>query len=804
MQRVLEDFRLGNGVTLPPEVHYVLSRVLKWNTRWLKEQLEQSNPPTLGCSTPLQHASLTYQSHAQYVATFRPLLLHELWSSAVEHYWRSAARHHSSSNHVFCWPQFDGESVSQQVQTKRGFIILYYTVGIPSGVEHPSMGHLVTLYLRLLPSAGSSGQCALFGYIYDRRTTVNHYAGAQSDSADSSKLVYFYLRVLVFYKNQFSIVDWTKKVRMKIVCQLRPSLRKFSNIERVQQSPLLPALLLPDAADREHYFSTPQCTQPLVFQGELNSVQKEVVIAVGAAARQALDTPYLGIIQGPPGTGKTRTIVALIEQILFSPPADSHVRLLICAPSNTAVDEITERIAAQRGTLKARGHQVRLVRYGVGLNSSAVARKYSIDELVRSNVQKELRVRPSYFNNEIEELHERLRSVLEKQRAASSPGEICRLKTCARQIAKRLESLQSTSKVSGRELRALQQKCRTRLLRHSNIVVTTLGSCYGTSIDVSPENCSNQSSYKGAFTCCIVDEAGQCTEPEALAPLLHRINKIILVGDSQQLPPTVVSQTARRHGLGSSLMERLEQIFLSSAPSSPCRRVFRLSIQYRMHEQICRWPASRFYGQGALLTAPCVYEQLRKFSCLQPYRLFDISHCPPPVERGSTAPRSVSSTATDYRSNSLSNEQEAKLVVLLCRAVLSLCHQRAPSIGVITPYQNQRNLIADLLKRHGCVGGVDVRTIDGFQGQQRDVIIVSAVRGQHCGVGFLADYRRLNVALTRARAALYICCCCTTLQVDEYWSTLFADASSRGLVTRLRPSVLHGSFDGIVSLIRSS
>lgn len=249
------------------------------------------------------------------------------------------------------------------------------------------------------------------------------------------------------------------------------------------------------------------------------------------------------------------------------------------------------------------------------------------------------------------------------------------------------------------------------------------------------------------FDMVVIDEAAQASEVAVLPPLSLRAARCVLVGDPQQLPATVISRAADTMKYSRSLFERFQQ--------AGCPAIL-LSVQYRMHPQIRDFP-SRYFYQGRLVDSESVKglpeEVYHKDPLLQPYLFFDIS-----LGRESHA-----------GSVSYQNKMEAQVAVHLYQHLQKVVAEAAGSgppgnvsVGIITPYKQQLQCLEKefigLVGSNAASKGVYINTVDAFQGQERDVIMMSCVRASSHGVGFVADIRRMNVALTRARRSLWVCC----------------------------------------------
>jgi senataxin len=236
---------------------------------------------------------------------------------------------------------------------------------------------------------------------------------------------------------------------------------------------------------------------------------------------------------------------------------------------------------------------------------------------------------------------------------------------------------------------------------------------------------------------CVIDEAAQAIEVSALIPLRFSPKRVVLVGDPQQLPAVVKSVAAKRAKLDISLMERLQLI--GAVPTHL------LCEQYRMDDRIARFPSKEFY-QGKLITSSQVLTRPNPFESVLV----------------SNAPLVFINTATTAggddikQGTSLINASEARIVVDLVKRIVLGGRNRnsSSSIGVISPYKQQVLLIRKLLPASSPM--VEIDSVDAFQGREKDLIIFSCVRSSGTSVGFLADYRRLNVAITRARLAVWL------------------------------------------------
>ncbi|XP_023374063.1 DNA-binding protein SMUBP-2 [Otolemur garnettii] len=396
----------------------------------------------------------------------------------------------------------------------------------------------------------------------------------------------------------------------------------------------------------------------------LDSSQKEAVSF-------ALSQKELAIIHGPPGTGKTTTVVEIILQAV-----KQGLKVLCCAPSNIAVDNLVERLAQCKQRILRLGHPSRILE---------PIQQYSLDAvLARSDGA---------------QIVAEIRKDIDQVFGASSDGPL-------------------------------------KLL---------------------PE------SY---FDVVVIDECAQALEASCWIPLL-KARKCILAGDHQQLPPTIISHKAALAGLSRSLMERLAEEHGASA-------VRTLTVQYRMHQAIMRWASEAMY-HGQLTAHPSVAGHL----------LRDLPGVAATEE--TSIPLLLVDTAgcglfelEEEDDQSRGNPGEVRLVTLHVQALVDAGVQ-ASDIAVITPYNLQVDLLRQsLVRRHP---QLEIKSVDGFQGREKEAVILSFVRSNRKGeVGFLAEDRRINVAVTRARRHVAVICDSHTISNHTFLKTLVEYFSQHGEV----------------------
>ncbi|KAJ6508793.1 SEN1 N terminal-domain-containing protein [Mycena sanguinolenta] len=502
---------------------------------------------------------------------------------------------------------------------------------------------------------------------------------------------------------------------------------------------------------------------------EIHGVNEPQAIAISSC----LDTNGISLIQGPPGTGKTSTIVALVMSFLArrprripaptaknaKPEPPTGPQILICAPSNAAIDEIAHRI---RDSPSFKGKNI--VRLGMSKSMNANIVDISLDHLVESKLDLG---KESGSAAELAGLRADLEAIKAQRRAKLSEldsitdnsarstvlqDEIARLTAKRTSLAKRYDEVKDNRVKETRGLDMSRRAFRLQVLQNSHVICATLS---GSGSDILQDL---------EIEMVIIDEASQAIELSALIPLKYQPKHTVLVGDPQQLPPTVISQEACRFRYNESLFVRLQK----TSPKS----MHLLSIQYRMHPGISQLPSSLFY-QARLKDGPDMEKKTvkpwHKDSKFGVYRFLDIK------------------SVEEQSGRSIKNVPECRIAV----ALFARLRKAFPSVdldgqvGVISMYRAQ---IVELRRQFVQAFGsdvlqtVDFNTVDGFQGQEKTIIILSCVRSgpglEHAS--FLSDVRRMNVALTRAKSSLFILGNSPTLsRVSEIWKSIVADARSR-------------------------
>jgi DNA polymerase alpha-associated DNA helicase A len=436
----------------------------------------------------------------------------------------------------------------------------------------------------------------------------------------------------------------------------------------------------------------------------LNDSQKEAI-------RFALASKEIALIHGPPGTGKTHTLIELILQL-----TRRNKRILVCGPSNISVDNIVERLTPHKVPIVRVGHPARLLPSVLDHSLEVLTQTSEAAEIVRD------------VRKEIDEKQASIRKTRNGREKRAIYGDLKELR---------------------KEFRERESKCVDNLVTGSKVVLATLHGAGGHQL-------KNQK-----FDIVIIDEASQALEAQCWIPLL-RASRAVLAGDHLQLPPTIksteletkkkISKTKSQEPEGDSSSKSLKGVKLEitmfdrllALHGPSIKRM--LTTQYRMHEKIMQFPSDELY-EGKLIAADFVKDRLLKDL---PYDVEETDDTKEPVVFIDTQGGDFSEKAEDedlamkggLLSESKSNEMEAKLAVNHVESLID-AGIRPDDIAVITPYNAQVALIAQSLKEK--YPSIEIGSVDGFQGREKEAIVVSLVRSnEKREVGFLGEKRRLN------------------------------------------------------------
>lgn len=420
------------------------------------------------------------------------------------------------------------------------------------------------------------------------------------------------------------------------------------------------------------------------------------------AVNEVLWAKDVAIVHGPPGTGKTTTMVEAINETLMR-----ESQVLVCAQSNMAVDWISEKLV-DRG--------INVLRIG---NPTRVN-----DKMLGFTYERKFEAHPDY--PQLWSIRKAIRE-LRNHRKRSSEN-----------YHQKMERLKSRAT-------ELEIRINSELFGEARVIASTLVG-------------ANSRVMEGQkFTTLFIDEAAQALEAACWIPI-RRASRVIFAGDHCQLSPTVKSLAALHAGLGKTLMERV----VENKPEV----VTLLKVQYRMNEEIMRFSSNWFYG-GQVESAPQIkYRGILDYD--NPIVWIDTSDSSleNQSEGGQKEDKSIFKEQFVGESFGRINKGEAELTLQTLQSYFTkIGKQRILDeridVGVISPYRAQVQYLRGLIKKREFFKPyrslISVNTVDGFQGQERDVILISLVRSNDAGqIGFLRDLRRMNVAITRARMKLII------------------------------------------------
>ncbi|EPB87178.1 hypothetical protein HMPREF1544_06003 [Mucor circinelloides 1006PhL] len=443
------------------------------------------------------------------------------------------------------------------------------------------------------------------------------------------------------------------------------------------------------------------------FDETLNESQKEAV-------RFALGSPEVALIHGPPGTGKTYTLVEIIRQL----SVNQNKRVLVCGPSNISVDNLVERLAQHRLNIVRVGHPARVLPSVVDHTLDIITRTCDSGQIV-SDVRKEMDETLAKINKT-------------KSRAER-------------------RSMYGLVKDLRKDYRIREKKVVDEVLTNAQVTISTLNGA------------ASKNMWNREFDVVIIDEATQALEAECWIALL-KAKKAILAGDHLQLPPTIKTpikmnqpKKAKKGGLSTetdlstTLFDRLLGMY-----GDKVKRM--LMVQYRMHQKIMEFSSKELYDNKLVADKSVASHLLVDLPNVEESENTDV-----PLVMIDTSDTGLGHEITDdaQEEQSKANELEVELALVHIRALIDDGLEE-DQIGVITPYAAQVSKLKRDIREHW--PGIEIGTVDGFQGREKEAILLSLVRSNDTGeVGFLAEKRRLNVAMTRAKRHLCVICDSETL-----------------------------------------
>ncbi|QRV77471.1 ATP-dependent DNA helicase [Ceratobasidium sp. AG-Ba] len=717
---------------LKPNLEGLHEQILRWSI-----EHDGPTPLCIGGDTPkLGRVPPKFSSKKDYFNTFHPLLINECWSQMLQS------------------KEEPKDSVLCTIMT-RSYIDNFTEVAFNIIEKMPERWFLAETDIVLLRSA--EGDRSILAKItgFKRASAANQIAsGTMRLSTPVEQMVK---------------VQVQEQWRLSRIYSLSTINREYAALTTAEYYDLFDEVISARSATRT--VLSDQRVKDAMRAHRINEPQAKAILG-------ALGSTGFSLIQGPPGTGKTSTICGLTgvyvstARAAFLASNDKEQkdkrRLLICAPSNAAIDEVTKRLVDGVRDDKGQPLSLKVVRVGTESSMNVSVTANSLDALVDEKMAglPKASSDPATDINALRQQLVEVRQKIDSKRAEldqSEPGqkkialenEFRALKSQRTTITGKLDTARDQQKNASRVLDAARRKFRFEVLSEADVICSTLSGA------------GHEVLEPFEFETVIIDEAAQAIEIATLIPLRYGCKTCILVGDPQQLPPTVISQLASGLDYNQSLFVRLQR----QNPNS----VHLLSIQYRMHPTISAVPSRLFY-QGRLQDGPDMAQRTQQVwhssSVFGSYKFFDVAH-------GHEEAQS---------NHSQINREEANAALALYerlqREFKSVKFDYR--IGIVSMYRGQ---VGHIKSRFQAVYGsailklIDFNTVDGFQGQEKDIIILSCVRAgvNVQSVGFLADERRMNVAITRARSSLFVLGHATTLErCNETWRTIVQDARTRG------------------------
>lgn len=434
-----------------------------------------------------------------------------------------------------------------------------------------------------------------------------------------------------------------------------------------------------------------------------------------SAIENALSCENFFLIHGPFGTGKTRTLVELISQ-----ETRQNHKVLATAESNTAVDNILERLMENKKlNLTRLGHPQRVSDHNI---TQTLAYKVEKHEL----------------NSRIKKIHKKIGKLIEKRNSFTRPTPQLRRGYGNYDILHNASKGKGGRGVSPEKMKSMAQwiECNQEIDELHDDIKRVENKMIRDIIEISDVILATNSSAaldsiaKTKFDVAIIDEASQATIPSILIPIA-KARRFILAGDHKQLPPTIIS--AKAGDLEKTLFEELIKIYPSKSQL--------LNVQYRMNKLLMKFPNKEFYNNG-----------LKSDASVDEIKIDDLLNS----NNHEEALLFINTSNVDNNreahlkdSKSIMNQLESEIAVRIAKDYLDAGISEE-DIGIISPYADQVKVIQEKTP-------VEVKTVDGFQGREKEIIIISTVRSNDDGnIGFLKDLRRLNVAITRAKRKLII------------------------------------------------
>ncbi|GFV89019.1 probable helicase senataxin [Trichonephila clavipes] len=708
----------------------LIENILHWNPKWLEEQSKNKKPPPLvskGCAT----IPLRFSSYNSYIKSFYPMLTLEIWESLFRE-----SKPLWLENDT--WNAF--YYVIRSVQSKGRVMELNCESIINENLSyHPLEGTVVLLDVKNTEQGINS--CA-FGYIHSHKP---------GNVCDSEKLTEWIKVPAEWQKNAklWTISIFIKKSKRhgisigsvnlaRGIINIKNKLQLVEALLAFKESPLQKDILNPSSEVFSFYESNSKMPREQLIQSIGDEISKE-----NCKSKTIL-------INAPPGTGKTGAIIGLVEKLLFSSSL-CPMKILLCAPTNRGVDEIGLRLVELNERCSWKGKYIKFVRFGQVDQINYKLQIYTLDKQVSSMFKqrnkKELRDR----ERELEILENKINDVLFREQQKNNKYRLRRINNdTLKDLMNQLKTLKEKSPLEYIDS-ATQATYESIILKESHVLLLTLEDCMHPVIN------KFFKSFAGKLgACCIVDEATQSTEPEILQCLNCKVERLVLVGDIKQLPPSVTSTYAIKWGFKRSLMERLLSLFSKQYNCIPSTTMIE---QYRMQSQICHFPSKYFYNDQ-LLTNSIINERCL-YSPLKPFIVYDILH------------KETSNPSVNP------DDSEPLIIAYICSQLLQV--EPKASIGVIATSEYRAALYKVPLSTNEAFKDIEINVVEKYHGREKDIIILACIHPFHPidDKNFLACEKKMNVAITRAQKCLIVCGHISSLSEYPHWHSFLTDAHSR-------------------------
>ncbi|KAI6654360.1 helicase senataxin-like [Oopsacas minuta] len=791
-----------------PDEH--IDNILSWSPGiFLRDGSEPRGMPPISSPSPLP---LSYRSYDEYKQLLTNCLLHEISCNLDEEIERIES---------VPYTEFIADKPCTHKEDNRP-VIVEFTNSTPENDspinEFIKEQDLVLMKIKSRPPDPINNDIMLFGYITKTRAEKTDQIETDSNLFSRGKRTVSKVTLSIKYDTRHVISKFSK-LSIKPLISLTTYNRQWRGLISLYKNTICQHILSPSqrVCDPPHNSSVVKIRIP--NEDLFNESQKHAITRVTSMVSEPLACPRIALLLGPPGCGKSHTITGFIQTILKTISTDrlKH-HILLCTPSNASADELALKLSHMDliNTHDKIGKSMQSIQRNYGIN---VIHKSSHEEVNRGDEGKltlirlgqldllHSKVKPYHIDNLTSSVklqcttkltddlreHEILKSKLDIELENLENQLEClklHIENMGNSLAVRADREDTVSALAKaktklqnalREISRLQNQIykskvtdmqvKENLLSNANLILTTLSS---SGISMMEEMFKENHNTPMHFSCVIVDEATQCSELDILIPLQFMITKLVLVGDPNQLPAVIKSPLLQGNGYGRSLFERFHLFFNEDCDYD--NPIMRLDTQYRMHPEICHFPNKTFY-QGQLHT--CHDIKLKSENILNPYLLFHIFY----------------GQEISNKPGQIVNMKEIEFVVALVRELRTKFDPA--SIGIITPYQAQLRELAKYISKFS--ENIEIKSVDGFQGKEKDIIIISCVRSKSKTgtIGFLSNPKRINVALTRAKNALYIVGDVDSLKRNPTWNKLIQDAGARDKLLSISPMNIEASIGKI-------